>query len=352
MRKLKQKPLPALVQAFFQRYLIAERDVSPNTVRSYRDTLKLFLRFAAKMRGCTPEELTIDAMEADVVRAFLRWGETERANKARTRNQRLAALKTFFRFVAMNAPEHLDRCREIRELPSRSYERSEPEFLEPEEVGALFDAIRPDAPHGTRDQALFLVLYNTGARAQEAASLDIGDVRLGPTPFIRLQGKGKKVRTCPLWPRTAQALAKWTSSRGDVLPSAPLFVNGKGVRLSRSGIANIVGRTAARAGLTKPARAHRVTPHVLRHTTAMHLLRAKVDITTIAAWLGHSQLSTTYGYVQVDLRMKEEALAAVATPRLREGAYPSEGIIEWLEGLAKTPYYAESRHDGLRPCRP
>ncbi len=335
------KPLSAVVQAFFQRFLIGDRDLSPNTIRSYRDTLKLFLCFAAEGKGCTPDALSIEDLEVDVVRAFLRWGETKRGNKARTRNQRLAALKTFYRFVAMNAPEHLDRCREVRELPSKTYERPEPEFLDQTEIDALFDAIDPDATNGLRDQALLLILYNTGARVQEVASLDIADLRFGSTPFIRLQGKGRKIRTCPLWPRTALVVEKWISTRATQSANAPLFVNRNGLRLSRSGIAHILHRTAGRAGLTNPARARRVTPHVIRHTTAMHLLRAKVDITTIAAWLGHSQLSTTHGYVQIDLRMKQEALEATATPRLREGSYPSEGVIEWLEGLASTARYVQ-----------
>lgn len=339
------RPLSAIVQAFFQRFLITERDLSPNTVRSYRDTLKLFLCFAAKNMGCTPDALTIEDMEADVVRAFLRWGETKRGNKARTRNQRLAALKTFYRFVAMTAPEHLDRCREVRELPSKAYDRSEPEFLNQAEIAALFEAIDPDATNGVRDQALFSVLYNTGARVQEVASLNISDLRLGPTPFIRIHGKGRKVRTCPLWSQTAQVIQMWISTRASPSPNAPLFVNRKGLRLSRSGIAYIVQQTAVRAGLTKPTRARRVTPHIIRHTTAMHLLESKVDITTIAAWLGHSQLSTTQGYVQVNLRMKEEALAATATPTLQEGSYPTAGVIEWLEDLAKAPRYAQSEDD-------
>jgi integrase/recombinase XerD len=348
MTRTNSNSLPSIVQAFFLRFLVGERALSPNTIRSYRDTLKLFLCFAARARACTPDALTFGDMEADLVRAFLRWGETERGYKPRTRNQRLAALKTFFRYVAMNLPEHLERCREIRELPAKRHERPEPEFLEKAEIARLFDAVDPDAPQGLRNQTLLLVLYNTGARVQEVASLDVGDLRHGPMPFVRLCGKGRKVRSCPLWTKTAQALERLISSKATPGPSAPLFLNRQGLRLSRSGIAYIVHTTAVRAGLTKPARARRVTPHVVRHTTAMHLLRAKVDITTIAAWLGHSQLSTTHGYVQVDLRMKEKALEATATPKLREGRYPDPGVIEWLDDLAKAPHYVQ-RQDGGDP---
>jgi site-specific recombinase XerD len=280
-----------------------------------------------------------------MVRKFLHWVETERGNKARTRNQRLAALKTFYRFVAMNAPEQLETCRQVRELPSKTTEHSEPEFLEHHEIGALFQAIATTTAYGLRDQALLLVLYNTGARVHEVASLNIGDLRPGPEPLLRLLGKGRKSRTCPLWSQTAQAIEKWISTRANPSLSTPLFANRSGRRLTRSGIAYILRRTAARAGLNHPARTRRVTPHVIRHTTAMHLLTAKVDITTIAAWLGHAHISTTHGYVRVDLRQREAAVAAVAPAPLHAGSYPTEGIIEWLENLAQAPRYVQSGYE-------
>jgi site-specific recombinase XerD len=164
--------------------------------------------------------------------------------------------------------------------------------------------------------------------------------------LLRLLGKGRKSRTCPLWSQTAQALEKWISTRANPSLSSPLFANKSGLRLTRSGIAYILRRIAARAGLDQPARARRVTPHVIRHTTAMHLLTAKVDITTIAAWLGHAQLSTTHGYVRVDLRQRAAALAAVAPAPLQAGSYPTEGIIEWLENIAKAPRYVQSGDEG------
>lgn len=333
--------LPLMVQSFFQRFLITDRDVSPHTVRSYRDALKLFLCFAAGRLGRPPEALTFEDLDAELVRAFLGDAELHRGNKPRSRNQRLAALKTFFRYVATNSPEHLDRCRRIRELPSKAIQRPEPEFLERGEVDALFDAIDPNSPAGRRDQTLLLLLYNTGARVQEVVSLNVGDLRLDAAPLVRLKGKGRKVRSCPLWSRTAQTLQRWIASLDSPPPSSPLFLNRRGQRLSRSGVAYILRTAADRAGLARPARARHLTPHVMRHTTAMHLLEAKVDITTIAAWLGHAQLSTTHGYVKVDLRMKQDALEVASTPKLREGSYPSPGLIEWLAGLAKAPRYAQ-----------
>jgi len=331
-----------MIQSFFQRFLAAERNLSANTVLSYRDTMKLFLRFVSATRGRPPDALEIQDMDVDVVRAFLDWGEATRGNKPRTRNQRLAALKTFFRYIAMKSPENLDRCRQVREIPTKRFERPEPEFLEQPEVNALLNSVEPNSPAGLRDRALLLVLYNTGARVQEVVTLDVGDVRLDPPPMVRLHGKGRKIRSCPIWAETATMLHRLITARPQPLPpSAPVFLNASGLRLSRSGISHILRRAAAKAGLPRLSRARRLTPHVIRHTTAMHLLQSKVDIATIAAWLGHSQLSTTHGYLQIDLRMKQAAIEAASTPALRDGHYPQPDLIEWLTALGTQPRYGQ-----------
>lgn len=329
---------PRLVQDFFEKHLTLERNASRNTVLAYRDALRLFLRHAAQLRGCAADQLDATILDVDTIRSFLGWLEQERKCSARTRNQRLAALKAFARYVASVAPEHLERCRRLRELPPARCEHPEIHYLEDEEILALVKAIGPAARR--RDRALLLLLYNTGARVQEIVDLDLSDLRLDPVAVVTLEGKGRKQRTCPLWDRTVEALQAWLAERGNL--GEALFLNAHGRRLSRSGIAHILRQLAVRAGI-HPRHAERVTPHVIRHTTAMQLLHADVDITTIAAWLGHSQLATTHGYVEIDLRMKQKALAAmVPLPALSEGSFPKGGLLDWLETLGRPRSYVHS----------
>ena len=326
-----------LVQDFFEKHLTIERNVSRNTVLSYRDALKLFLRYASQQKGCPADQLDISVLDVDTVQGFLRWLAKERKCCARTRNHRLAVLKAFARYVASIAPEHLERCRRLRELLPARFERPEIRYLEEEEITRCFQTIGPEQ---RRDRALLLILYNTGARVQEVVDIDLGDLRLDPVPVVVLKGKGGKQRTCPLWPRTVDAIQAWLVERGTA--GEALFLNAHGRRLSRSGIAYILQRLAAGAGI-RPQHAPRVSPHVIRHTTAMHLLQSGVDITTIAAWLGHSQLNTTHGYVEINLRMKQEALAAMAAPpELAAGTYPDGELLRWLEALGRRPRYVQS----------
>jgi integrase/recombinase XerD len=329
--------LQELVQDFFEKYLTIERQASRNTVLAYRDSLKLFLSYAAERDGCAADQLDHTVLDIDMIRSFLSWLEVHRKCCARTRNHRLAAIKTFARYVASVAPEHLERCRRIRELQPARFEQPEIEYLDDDEVLKLFAAIDPSEEK--RDRALLLLLYNTGARVQEIVSINLCDIRLDPVPIVTLEGKGRKQRTCPLWARTVEALEAWLAERGDT--GEPLFLNRQGHRLSRSGVAYILRRLAIHAELS-PRHATRISPHVIRHTTAMHLLQAGVDITTIAAWLGHSQLSTTHGYVEIDLRMKQKAVAAAAAlPELTQGEFPSRDLLGWLASLGKPKRYVQ-----------
>ena len=329
--------LPALIQDFFETHLTLERQASRNTILAYRDALKLFLRHAADQRGTAADQLDHSILDVEVVRAFLGWLETNRRCGPRTRNHRLAAIMSFVRYVASVAPEHLERCRRIRELRPARVEHVEVEYLDEDEILTLIQAIDPI--HDARDRALLLLLYNTGARVQEVIDLDVGDLRRGPVALVTLQGKGRKQRTCPLWARTLEAIDAWLAVGGHA--EGALFLNAQGRRLSRSGVAHILKTLATKAGLN-PRHARRVTPHVIRHTTAMHLLQSGVDITTLAAWLGHSQLSTTHGYVEINLRMKQKALAASNTlPELRRGKSPQDNLLAWLEKLGKSRRYVE-----------
>jgi site-specific recombinase XerD len=330
--------LQTLVQDFFEKHLAVERHASRHTVLAYRDTLKLFLRHAAERAGCTADRLDYAALDVEVVRSFLGWLKEQRKCGARTRNHRLAAIKAFVRYIASVAPEHLERCRRIRELAPAHFEHPEIKYLDDDEILKLVKTIDPDAE--SRDRALLLLLYNTGARVQEVVDLNVGDIRLDPTPIVTLEGKGRKQRTCPLWTRTVEALQAWIAQRG--IAGEPLFLNAQGRRLSRSGVSHILRKLAARAGIS-PRHAPRVSPHVIRHTTAMHLLHAGVDITTIAAWLGHTQLSTTHAYIEIDLRMKQKAVAAAASlPELTQGKFPEGDLLKWLAALGRSPRYAQS----------
>jgi integrase/recombinase XerD len=332
-------PLQALVQDFFEKHLTIERHASHHTVLSYRDSLRLFFRYAAERAGCNADQLDYGVLDIEVVRSFLAWLEKQRQCGARTRNHRLATIKAFARYVASVAPEHLERCRRIRELKPAHFEHPEINYLEDDEVLELMRALAPT--EGRRDRALFLLLYNTGARVQEIVDLDVCKIRLDPVPLVTLEGKGRKQRTCPLWARTVEALKAWLAERGT--DDGPLFLNTQGRRLSRSGVAYILRKLAAGAGLSARHAVH-VSPHVIRHTTAMHLLEAGVDITTIAAWLGHAQLATTHGYVEVNLRMKQAAVAAAATlPELTQGEFPQGDLLTWLDALGRPQRYVQQQ---------
>lgn len=330
--------LQELVQSFFEKHLVVERQASRNTVLAYRDSLKLFLYHTAERIGCTADQLDHTVLDSDFVRSFLEWLEVHRKCGARTRNHRLAAIKAFARYVASVAPENLERCRRVREMLPARFEHPEVKYLDDDEILELVNAIHPIA--GKRDRALLLLLYNTGARVQEIVDLDLCDIRLDPVPIVTLEGKGRKQRTCPLWVRTVEALKAWLAERGD--HGEPLFLNSQGRRLSRSGIAYILRKLAVHAKFS-PRHTNCVSPHVIRHTTAMHLLQAGVDITTIAAWLGHAQLATTHGYIEIDLRMKQKAVAAAAAiPELTHGTFPSGDLLGWLAALGKPKRYVQS----------
>lgn len=327
-------PLARHIQDFFEKHLTTLRNASSHTVLAYRDAFKLFLGYAASEAQVGADQLDHSILEVETVSGFLEYLHQERGSCARTRNQRLAALKSFARYLASVAPEHLDRCRRIREIPVAAFERPEVEYLTLDETTQLLEAAE-----GPRDRALLILLYNTGARVQEIVDLDIDDLHIDPIARVTFDGKGRRQRTCPLWARTVEAIQRWLDQRGRA--EGPLFLNRQGRRLSRSGVAYILGRTVEKAQL-EPLHAKRVTPHVIRHTTAMHLLEAEVDITTIAAWLGHARLDTTHAYVEIDLRMKQKALAATELPSgIDGGAFPEGQLLAWLTALGGSTNYAQ-----------
>ena len=301
------------VRRFLLEHVVADRNLSRNTQQSYRDAIRVLLRFMTDRHRLDPADLTVEHFSADVVRAFLRYLEQERHNTAATLNQRLTVIHSLFRFVGRHVPELVDVATQLQTVPLRRTDHPAVPYLEKAEVDALLATPDRRRPQGQRDYALLLFLYNTGARADEAAHLTRGGLDLGRPASVRILGKGRKTRLCPLWDHTAQVLGTLLQHRLDDAPTAPVFLNVRGQPLTRFGIHAMVERLVARAATRVPSlNTKQVSPHSVRHTTAVHLLRAGVDINTIRAWLGHVSLETTNRYAEVDLEMKAKALAACA----------------------------------------
>ena len=300
------------VRRFLLEHLLSERNLARNTQRSYRDTLRLLLPFLARAARKPIDRLGVEDLSADRTRTFLREVEEKRGCGVATRNQRLAALHSLAHFIGLHSPEHVGWCGEIRAVPFKKAPKPLMTYLEKAEMDALLEAPDTGTAQGRRDHTLLLFLYNTGARADEAAHVQVGDLDLGRTPdrdpsAVLIHGKGSKLRRCPLWIRTVNELLPLVSGH---VSTAHVFLNRRGQPLTRFGIHALAERYAAVVAAVLPSLAKkRVSPHTIRHTTATHLLRAGVDINTIRAWLGHVSLSTTNMYAEVDLEMKAKALA-------------------------------------------
>jgi integrase/recombinase XerD len=306
------------VRRFLLEHLIVERNLSRQTQLSYRDTLRLLLPYVAGRCHQDLDRLAVEDISAEYVRGFLRHIEEERQCTSATRNQRLAAIRALAGFVAEHSPEHIAWCADIRRIPFKRTVQPGVPYLEKPEMDALLRSPDRDTNQGRRDYALLLFLYNSGARASEAAGLKIADLDL-PQLAVRLLGKGNKIRYCPLWSSTVQTLTPLVANRA---PTEPVFLNRCGQPITRFGIHTLVGRCARKAADEIPSLASkRISPHTVRHTTAVFLLRSGVDINTIRAWLGHVSLNTTHVYAEHDLQMKAEALAKC---ELTEGAIPGK----------------------------
>jgi integrase/recombinase XerD len=330
----------ALVK-YFQDYLPALRGMSIHTIRSYRDAIVLYLRFVAARTRRRPESLDLDDFTLDHVTEFLADLERTRHSSIATRNARLAALHTFSRFAASQAPEHLAELQRVLALPfKRGARRAPVEFLDQKEVEALLTTPKDVTPALDRDLTLFALMLNTGARVQEVIDLRIQDVRLDPPRQVRLRGKGGKIRICPIWAHTAQRLRRLLAhSSWPTEPDRPLFLNLRGEKLSRFGVAYLLRKRLARCSDSATSlRGRRIHPHTLRHTTAVHLLKAGVDFATISQWLGHASLTTTMTYARADLDLKRKALAQVFpdAPRPPRGGrfrLDRMDVVDWLRRL-------------------
>jgi integrase/recombinase XerD len=311
------------IRRFLLEHLVAERNLALNTQRSYRDTLVLLIPFVAKKAGKAVDRLSVLDMSAELIRFFLADLETSRRCAIVTRNQRLAAIHALARFVGEHSPEHIAWCAQLRAIPfKKSTARAVIPYLDKSEMDALLAAPDGQTAQGRRDQALLLFLYNSGARASEAAQLLIADLSLSAS-YVTILGKGGKKRKCPLWSATVRALTALIVGRS---PADNVFLNRCGYPLTRFGVHTLIERYVDKLQVTMPSLStKRVSPHTIRHTTATHLLRAGVDINTIRAWLGHVSLNTTNVYAEIDLEMKAKALAKCQV------AEPAKGNRRWRE---------------------
>jgi site-specific recombinase XerD len=334
------KTLLSLVQAFFQDYLAGQRGLSPNTILAYRDALKLFLAFLVGSSGKPAARLRLEDLKAEQVLAFLEDVEQKRNNCTATRNLRLAALRTFFQYMISEDTVRAGQYQKIVAIPLKRNPRPVMGYLDIVEIQAILNSIDRDTSTGSRDYALFSFLYNTGARVQEVVDATVGAVRFNSPPIVTLTGKGRKTRIVPLWQTTATTLLSHLKQRGiEKQQDARLFVNARGEPLTRFGVRHILRtRIASVAANCTSLEGRRISPHSFRHSTAMHLLQAGVDLTVIQRWLGHVQLATTHGYVEIDLEMKRKALAACTPPvdldtGLRKILDENRDVIGWLKRL-------------------
>jgi integrase/recombinase XerD len=330
--------LASTLRAFFGDHLPTIRGVSPHTIRSYRDSLTLLLRFLASTTQRPVTTLDVPDLTVDRIVAFLHHLEQHRKVTATTRNVRLAAIHAFARFLAAQEPAYLDPAQRLLGIP---FKRARPRpiaYLEYDEIAAVLASVNRATRAGRRDYALIATMFNTGARVQEILDVRASDLQLTKPYQLRLVGKGRKVRWCPLWSQTAQLLRAWCAERSlDLRADGPVFVNQRGLPLSRFGVRFILAKHVRRAAQSQPSLASKTLhPHSLRHSTAVHLLKSGVDLPTIAHWLGHASVNTTNRYVTVDLDLKRKALARaapLATSRSALTPWRDPGILAWLEAL-------------------
>lgn len=324
-----------LLQEFFVKHLLAHRNVSPQTISSYRDAFRLLFRYAIDKLHIDPVALDVLDLGPNVILAFLENLEHERNNSARSRNARLSAIRSFFRWVSVARPDLAGLATSVRSIQEKRIDRHVIRSLSRSEIQAILAAPDLSSRLGRRDHALLLTMYNTGARVSEITAMKHREIEFGTrSSFVHLYGKGRKERTVPLWKRTADALRKWSREQNPASDSS-LFVNYRGEKLTRNGVDTILQKAVSRAVNSCPTlKMRHITPHVIRHTTAMHLLQSGVDMTVIALWLGHEHLNTTHIYMEADLALKEQALnhlqpAGRTVPRFRA----TDKVLAFLNGL-------------------
>jgi site-specific recombinase XerD len=326
--------LAPTLQAFFTDRLARQRQASPHTIAAYRDAIKLLVAFAAEKTGKPPSRLDIADLDAPLIGAFLNQLETGRGNSVRTRNARLAAIHSLFRYAALRHPDQAAIIARVLAIPPKRFDKALITYLTEEEITALLAAPDPDTWTGRRDHALLMLACQTGLRVTELTGLTIGDVHLGTGAHVSCLGKGRKQRITPLTAATTAVLAGWLAERGG-LPADPLFVTRRGTSLSRDALERRIARYTAIAARSCPAlHEKKVSPHILRHSAAMRLLNAGVDTTVIALWMGHENVATTQVYIHADLALKERAIARTAPQDTPPGRYqPPDAVLAFLDRL-------------------
>jgi integrase/recombinase XerD len=322
------------IETFFTERLMTQRQASPRTIAAYRDTLRMLLVFAHQRTGKTPSRLDVADVDAALIGAFLTHLEQDRHNTARTRNTRLAAIHSLFRYAAFRHPEHARSIQLVLAIPSKRHDQKDVDYLQPAEVDALLAAPDRDTWIGRRDHALLVLMIQTGVRVGELTRLTWGDLQLGTGAHIHCIGKGRKERATPLTSQTVAILRVWRKEHtGET--TDPLFPTRQGRALSADAVQWLVAKHAKTAAAACPSIAAKaVSPHVLRHSCAMNFLHAKVDIAVIALWLGHESTQTTQIYLHADMALKEQALARTTPPNTKPGRYrPPDELLAFLEGL-------------------
>lgn len=336
---MKPTDLSIHVTSFLTYHLAAQRNLSPNTIKAYRDVFTLLLRFCRDVRGIGPEKLRLEQIDVSLVESFLDHLETERKSSPRTRNHRLATLHAFFRYVQAEEPAHMLQCQKILAIPLRRHARPMVAYLSKEELAEIL--AQPDlrTSQGRRDAVLLSVLYDTGARVQELIDLSVGDVRLDPPAQLRLLGKGRKMRAVPLMDNTVQLLRDHLQENHLTRPEQfdkPLFQNARHQRLSRSGIRYILQKYLVKARSKLPTLNRTVSPHTLRHAKGMHLLQSGISLDMIRDFLGHVDVKTTQIYARANLEMKRNALEKITDPSPVQ-TIPSwqqnKDLLDWLRSL-------------------
>jgi integrase/recombinase XerD len=326
--------LAPTLQAFFTERLVRQRHASPHTIAAYRDSFRLLLGYAEGRLGKPPSELDVADLDSTLIGGFLDHLERQRGNSVRTRNARLAAIHSLFRFAAHRHPEHAEVIQRVLAIPPKRFDRALVTFLDGGEIDALLDAPDRTTWTGRRDHALLLVAIQTGLRASELTGLNCGDVQLGTGAHLSCHGKGRKDRITPLIVVSVAVLRTWLRERAG-RPDDPLFPTIRGGRLSRDGLERRLSKHIGIAAERSPSLLEKkITPHALRHTAAMRLLHAGVDTTVIALWLGHERVDTTQIYLHADLALKERAIARTTPPDTPPGRYrPPDTLLAFLEAL-------------------
>ncbi len=329
-----QVGFPQLVQDFFLRRLVAQRGASARTIESYRDAFELLFCFVEQRIGKSPSAIELADLDAPLVLDFLEHLETGRGNSVRTRNARLAAIHSFMRYAAVRDPASLPITQQVLAIPAKRFNRPVLGYLTREQVAAILAAPDRGTWSGHRDAVLLATAYNTGARVSELTGLQIRDVPLDRQTAVHLHGKGRKQRVIPLWKNTADELRSWLN-RINSAPDAPVFPNRAGAPLTRSGVRDRVDRAVAAAELCCPSlHGQHITPHTLRHSTAMHLLQSGTDLAVIALWLGHSSPAVTHQYLEADLATKDAVLRRLADPGPTPTRFhPGDRLLAFLQGL-------------------